>query len=145
MRAREERRGQGLGDIDLSDLLTTGWYVSGTWLLTGEDKEDFNNPRNPLFDGGIGAVELGVRYDKLGFESESKVGPAFSNPRAEHILPNSDKVWTFGVNWFPYRWVRITLNGIREEFDEPPRRFVSQELATDAPFWSGVARLQIVF
>jgi phosphate-selective porin len=73
------------------------------------------------------------------------VGPAFSNPRAEHILPNSDKVWTFGVNWFPYRWVRITLNGIREEFDEPPRRFVSQELATDAPFWSGVARLQIVF
>ena len=100
MQAREERRDKGLGKHDLSDIVTTGWYASATWLLTGEDKEDFNNPRRSLFAGGIGAVEVGARYEKLGFESAEKIGPAFRNPRAAHILPNSDKVWTLGVNWF---------------------------------------------
>jgi phosphate-selective porin OprO/OprP len=141
MQAREERNEQGLGDADLSDILTTGWYISGTWLVTGEDKEDFNGPRDPLFQGGIGAVEVGARYEKLGFESEDKTGPAFSNPRAEHILGNSDKVWTLGVNWFPNRWVRVTVNGIHEEFEDAARTPVPGTTG----FWSGIARLQIVF
>jgi len=141
MRAREERNNQGLRDEDLSDVLTTGWYASATWLVTGEDKDGFNNPRRSLFAGGFGAVELGARYERLGFESEEKVGTPFANPRAAHILPNSDKVWTLGINWFPNRWVRLTINGIREEFADPER--------TPVPgitkFWSGVGRLQIVF
>ncbi|MGH9176178.1 MAG: porin, partial [Vicinamibacterales bacterium] len=37
MQAREQRRNQGLGDVDLSDVVTTGWYASATWLVTGED------------------------------------------------------------------------------------------------------------
>ena len=141
MQAREERLNQGLGDLDLSDLVTTGWYASATWLVTGEDKENFNNPRRSLFAGGFGAVELGARYEKLGFESAEKSGVAFTNPRAAHILPNSDKVWTFGVNWFPNRWVRLLVNGIREEFEDPPRT----PLPGTTRFWSGVGRLQIVF
>ena len=141
MQAREQRTNQGLGDVDLSDLITTGWYASATWLVTGEDKEDFNNPRRPLFDGGIGAVELAVRYDELGFESADKIGPAFRNPRAAHILGNSDKVWTFGINWFVNRWVRVTVNAIREEFEDAVR---TPEPGT-TEFWSGVARLQLVF
>jgi phosphate-selective porin OprO and OprP len=141
MQAREERKGQGLGDVDLSDFITTGWYASATWLVTGEDKEDFNNPRNPIFEGGIGAVEVAARYEKLLFESEDKTGPAFRNPRAQHILPNSDRVWTVGVNWFLDRWVRLTINGIREEFEDVRRLPVAG--ITD--YWSGVARLQIVF
>ena len=141
MRAREERRSQGLGDVDLSDVLTTGWYAAATWLVTGEDKENFNQPHRPLFQGGVGAIEVGARYEELGFESEEKVGPAFRNDRAENILGNSDKVWTLGVNWFPNRWVRVTVNGIREQFDDPPR--TPQPGTTE--FWSGVARLQLVF
>jgi phosphate-selective porin OprO and OprP len=141
MQAREERNEQGLGDVDLSDMLTTGWYASATWLLTGESKEDFNNPRDPLFAGGIGAVEVGARYEKLSFESVDKTGPAFRNPRAEHILGNSDSVWTLGVNWFPNRWVRVTANAIHETFDDAPRT----PLAGTTEFWSGVTRLQLVF
>jgi phosphate-selective porin len=142
MRAREERKGQGLGDVDLSDFITTGWYASATWFVTGEDKDDFNgNPRRSLFTEGAGAVELGVRYEKLQFESEEKVGPAFRNPRAEHILPNSDKVLTLGINWFVNRWVRLTLNAIREEFEDPARTLVPGITV----FWSGLTRLQIVF
>jgi phosphate-selective porin len=141
MQAREERKEQGLGNVDLSDLITTGWYVNATWLLTGEDKADFNNPRHPLFQDGIGAVEFALRYEKLGFESAEKVGPPFRDPRAEHILPNSDTVWTVGINWFLNRWIRVTVNGIHEEFEDPPRTPVPGT----TEFWSGVARLQVVF
>jgi phosphate-selective porin OprO/OprP len=141
MRAWEERKGQGLGDVDLSDVITTGYYGTATWFITGEDKADFNHPRRPLFGGGIGAVETGVRYEKLGFESAEKNGPAFRNPRAEHILENSDRVWTIGVNWFPNRWVRVTVNGIREEFEDDRRT----PIPGTTVFWSGLSRLQIVF
>lgn len=141
MQAREQRKGQGLSEDDLSDLITTGWYAAATWLLTGEDKEDFEDPRRPLFDGGVGAIEAAVRYERLGFESAEKIGPAFTNPRAEHILPNSDRIWTVGVNWFANRWVRLTLNAVHEEFEDAARAPI---LGT-SDYWSGVARLQIVF
>ena len=141
MQSRDERKRQGLGDVDLSDLVITGWYTAATWLVTGEDKENFENPRNPLFDGGIGALELAVRYERFGFESAEKIGPAFANPRAEHILPNSDQIWTFGVNWFANRWVRATVNLAREEFEDALR--TPQPGASE--FWSALGRLQFVF
>jgi phosphate-selective porin OprO/OprP len=141
MQAREEREGQGLGDIDLSDFVTTGWYASATWLLTGEDKDDFNGPRHPIVTEGIGAIELAARYEKLRFESAEKIGEAFPNTRAENYLPNSDEAWTVGVNWFANRWVRLLVNGIHEHFEDPDR--TPQQGKTE--FWSGVFRLQVVF
>jgi phosphate-selective porin OprO/OprP len=141
MQAREERNDQGLRNIDLSDLITTGWYASATWLITGEDKEGFNGPRNDLFTEGIGAIEVAARYEELTFESADKVGPAFTNPRAEHILGNTDSVWTLGVNWFPNRWTRVLVNGIHEKFEDPER---TPRPGTDS-FWSGLVRFQIVF
>jgi phosphate-selective porin len=139
--AREQRKGQGLGDIDLSDFITTGWYASATWLVTGEKKEDFDHPRHPIFTEGIGAIEIGARYEELGFESAEKIGPAFANPRAENIRQHSDAVWTLGVNWFPTRWTRLVVNGIHEHFQDPTR--VLNSGVQD--YWSGVFRLQIVF
>ena len=35
----DTREGQGLADQDLADARARGWYVSGTWVLTGEEKE----------------------------------------------------------------------------------------------------------
>jgi phosphate-selective porin len=141
MQAREQRQNQGLGDADLSDLIATGWYAAATWLVTGEDKQDFDEPRAPLFDGGLGALELAARIEHLGFGSAEREGPAFTNPRAEHVLPNSDRVWTLGVNWYANRWVRATINAVREEFEDPLR---SPRIGTDT-YWSGVGRLQLVF
>jgi hypothetical protein len=46
-----------------------------------------------------------------------------------------------GVNWFPNRWVRITVNGIREEFEDARRT----PIPGTAEFWSALGRLQIVF
>jgi phosphate-selective porin OprO/OprP len=141
MQAREQRKNQGIGDVDLSDVISTGWYTAGTIFVTGDDKEDFNNPDNPLFDGGIGAIELGLRYEKLQFESAEKVGPAYDNPRAENILGNSDTVWTIAMNWYMNRWLRATVNAIHEELEDPARA----PIPGTKDYWSGVARLQIVF
>jgi phosphate-selective porin len=141
MQAREERKEQGLGDIDLSDFLSTGWYASATWLLTGEDKEDFNNPRRSIFAGGIGAIEIGARYEQLWFESAEKIGPAFPNPRAANYLRNTDSIWTIGVNWFASRWTRLLVNAIHEEFEDAAR---TPEPGVTS-FWSGVLRFQFAF
>lgn len=141
MQSREQRLNQSNRNEDLSDFVTTGWYVSGTWFVTGEDKDDNINPRRPLFQGGIGAVELGVRFDELGFRSASAAGPAFTNPRADHQVPNSDRTWTFGVSWMPVRWVRVLTNAVHETFEDVSRA----PIPGTASFWSGLLRLQVVF
>jgi phosphate-selective porin OprO/OprP len=141
MQAREDRLKQGLGDRDLSDVISDAWYVSGTWLVTGEDKDDNVNPRRALFRGGIGAIEVGARYDQLGFRSASTSGPPLRNPRAQHILPNVDRIWTAGVNWYVNRWVKVVANAIHESFEDEQRT----PEAGVTTFWSGVFRLQIVF
>lgn len=138
--AREQRLGQGLGDVDLSDYVSSGWLLSGAWVLTGEHTTGHVEPRAPLFAGGFGAVELAVRYDTLGFGSASHDGPAFANPRAEHILENRDRLWTFAVNWYLNKWSKIQLNGVREAFEDPERSPVAGQKVV----WSGVCRLQFV-
>ena len=141
MQAREQRNQQGIGDVDLSDVVTKGWYAAATWLLTGEDKDDFDAPRRPLFGAGVGAVEVAFRYDVLTMGSAAKEGPAFRNPRAEHILGNGTRQWTLGLNWFPNRWTRLTANAIHEDFDDPVRT----PLPGATRFWSGILRLQVAF
>jgi phosphate-selective porin OprO/OprP len=141
MQARDQRKRQGIGDVDLSDVMTRGWYVAATWLVTGEDKDDFNAPRRPLFEGGIGAVEFAARYELLTFGSATRDGPAFRNPRAEHILGNGDRIWTVGVNWFANRWTRLTANAVHESFDDPVRT----PLPGVTRFWSGIFRAQVAF
>ena len=141
MQSREQRLMQSNRNQDLSDVIGTGWYAAATWFITGEDKSDSVTPKRPLFRGGIGAIELGARYDQLTFESAGKTGTAFTNPRAEHLLPNTDRVWTFGANWMLNRWSRVIVNAIHESFED--------ELRTPASgttkFWSGLLRLQVVF
>ena len=90
---------------------------------------------------GAGAIEIAARYETLRFESVDKSGPAFTNPRADHILPNSDDVVTIGVNWFLNRWVRVTINAIREEFDDATRTPVPGTTT----FLSAVGRAQLAF
>ena len=47
--------GQSLEATDLEPLTASGWYVSGTWILTGEKKADsLAAPLRPLFRGGWG-------------------------------------------------------------------------------------------
>jgi phosphate-selective porin OprO and OprP len=136
---REERAGQGLGDVDLSDLIARSWYASATWVITGENKAGGIGPRRPLLQGGIGAVEIGARFERASFDSASNDGPAFRNPRADNILGNTESVWTTGVSWYVNRWFRIQANGIREAFDDVQRTPVAGRTS----FRSGIVRLQV--
>lgn len=141
IQAREDRKGQGLGDRDLSDVVGTGWYVAGTYIVTGQDKDDNISMRRALTRGGPGAIELAVRYEVLGFGSASREGPALRNPRAEHLLENRDALWTVGVNWYVMPHVKVVANAIHESIEDAARA----PRAGETSFWSGVARLQVVF
>jgi phosphate-selective porin OprO/OprP len=141
IQSREDREEQGLGDRDLSDFIGTGWYVSGTWIVTGQDKDDNISMRRSLNRGGPGAIELAVRYEELGFGSASQEGVPFSNPRADPLLENEDRVWTAGVNWYPMPHLKVIANAIHESFEDSARTPKPGE----TEFWSGVFRLQIVF
>jgi phosphate-selective porin len=141
MQSREQRNEQSNRNEDLSDFIANAWYVAGTWLVTGEDKDDNVNARHPLLKGGPGAIELAARYERLGFESASKQGTSFTNPRAEYLTPNSDSVVTLGVNWITSRWTRVIVNAIHEDFEDATRTPVPGTTS----FWSGLVRLNIVF
>ena len=141
IQTHEDRRGQGLGNADLSDVVGTGWYVYGTWIVTGQDKDDNISMRRSVLHGGPGAIELALRYEQLSFGSASSEGLPERNPRAEHLLENRDRIWTAGVNWYVMPHVKVVTNAIHEDFEDPARTPLSGETS----FWSGVLRLQIVF
>jgi phosphate-selective porin len=140
IRLSQERSGQSVEDTDLSPLVGRGWYVSGTWAVTGERKADgLDTPRRPFLRGGPGAIELAIRVESLGYESESRAMDLSAGPRADEILGNRDRGVTLGVNWYPNRWGKVQLNGIRETIRDP-----SQGPLPEKPsFWSTVLRFQL--
>jgi phosphate-selective porin len=100
--ASDERLGQGVDDGDLSNMFTRGWYVSGSWLVTGEDKEDTVSPKRPLLQGGFGAIEVAARYERMLLGSSADASElAFNNPRADNLRRNQDAVVTVGLSCIP--------------------------------------------
>jgi phosphate-selective porin OprO and OprP len=139
-RVSDERLGQGLADVDLPPLLWHGWYVSGTWVVTGEKKSGGIEPRHPLFQHGVGAIEGAARFDRLRVGSDAPGEPPETNPRAVNFATHGEEIWTVGINWYVNRWVKIQLNGIRETFDDIDRT----PRPGRATFVTGVCRLQFV-
>ena len=137
---RDTRRNQSLTDGDLPDARYRSWYVSATWLLTGEHKRRPVKPKSDLFDRGVGAVELVGRIERVWFDSVGGTDEPFANSRAENILPVGDRAVTMGVNWTLNRFVKLQFNAIRERIDDPDRNPV----ANGSAFWSRVVRLQFV-
>jgi phosphate-selective porin len=139
-RSNEERKHQGILDDDISDFVTSGWYLSGTWAVTGEQKDGDIEPRTPLFQGGFGALEVAARYERISFESALKAGTPFLNPRADPLLGNSESVVTLGVNWYVNKWGKVVVNGMREAFEDPERTAVPGRTSG----WAAVLRFQFV-
>jgi phosphate-selective porin OprO/OprP len=123
--SRDAREGQGVGneeqlDNDLPEIEGRGWYVAGTWVVTGENREGGVNPKRPLLQGGFGAIEVVARYEYLKFASAgSPADPPSRSPRAANVAPNGDRAWTIGVNWYVNRWVKVRFNVISETLDDP--------------------------
>jgi phosphate-selective porin OprO/OprP len=140
MRVATERRGQSVDDTDLSPLVATGWYVSGTWAVTGENKADgLSEPRRSFLQGGYGAIELACRVEKLTFGSIASGDAPSNSMRADAIVGNANRAMTIGVNWYLNRWGKLQFNAIRESLTDPsqgPRPLQSE-------FWSRVIRFQL--
>jgi phosphate-selective porin OprO/OprP len=137
IRLTEERLGESVEDTDLSPREAVGWYISGTWAITGEKNKDVNLPNRPLLQGGYGAVEVAVRLEKLTWGSVEK-GAGSTSPRTDIIPANSDKALTIGANWYPNKWVKIQVNLIHEEIADPSHG----PLPARPSFWSRIVRLQ---
>lgn len=142
VRVASAREGQSVSGTDLSPLLATGWYVSGTWIVTGESKSvGPSRPRRSVLDGGPGAIELAARAEELGFRSRATGDAPSSGPRADYVLGNRLRAITAGVNWYPSRWFKVQINVIRESILYPDQGPVPAR----PTFWSRVLRVQFAF
>jgi phosphate-selective porin len=137
---RDSRRGQGLLDDDLPPSRARAWYISGAYVITGEEKNWPVTPRAEVARGGAGAVEVVGRYERLWFDSAGGTDEPFRHPRAETILPSGNRALTTGVNWYLNRWVKLQLHAIREELEDPERN----PRPDGAPFWSTILRVNCV-
>jgi phosphate-selective porin len=142
-RMSEERRNQALTGGDLPALLTHAWYVSGSWLVTGEHKAKLE-PRRPfrswLLWGGPGAVELAARFDVMRHSSDNHTARPSRSLRAVNVLQTSDRIWTFGVNWYLNHWTRVQFNAFRERVEDPVRAPIPGQTL----YWSQIVRVQFV-
>ena len=95
-----------------------GYYVSGTWVLTGERRA--YNAQSGAFDaipvahpfslkgGTLGAWELGVRYSDINLNYHS--GAAGAAPAADGIRGGEEKNTSVALNWYPNSVVRFMVD-----------------------------------
>jgi phosphate-selective porin len=114
-------------------LIGRGWYVSGSWILTGGRKADGLVPARNLFHGGAGTIELAARIERLGFSS--------ARSDATAVEANHETAATVGATWVANQWLRAQVNVIRERLDDP-----AQGPSPGVPvIWSQVFRFQFTF
>ncbi|MBS0280157.1 MAG: hypothetical protein JSR25_03275 [Proteobacteria bacterium] len=100
-------RGQGFG----------GWYVEGSWVLTGESRgysaanAAFTGPKPRVNfspeGGGWGAFELAARYSTLDLNDNAGViGGALP---AGGVRGGEQRIGTIGLNWYPNPVLKFTL------------------------------------
>lgn len=117
----EERQKLGKKHEDLSDFVTQGGYIGGTWLLSGE-KKVFNRPNRPLLIfldptgrmDGWGSWELAARYETFSLDNE-----AGGKPGA--LKRNTFEAARLGVNWYINPWTRVSLEYLYSLFDDAKR------------------------
>ena len=142
IRLTNERLGQGVEEDDLSPYEAKGWYLSGTWAITGETKADgLEDPKKPLFQGGPGAIEVAARVERITFGTTAVGGDVSTSPRADRYQGNSNKVTTLGVNWYLNHWVKVQFNYIKESLTDPAQG----PLPEQPSYTSRVFRFQFQF
>jgi len=87
------------------DLAFSGFYVQGSWFLTGETlnyspaKGSFGklSPHSVVGKGGFGAWQLAMRFSSIDLTDEDITG-------------GEQQTITFGLNWFPAPNLRLIAN-----------------------------------
>jgi phosphate-selective porin OprO/OprP len=112
------------GSADLPDPDFTGYYLQGSWVLTGESRRynavtgSFQNPRPKApfsSNGGFGAWELAARYSRMNLNFNEGMEGAAATP--DSVRGGDQQIWTLGVNWFPNPNVKVMLNYLLIDVD----------------------------
>ncbi|QSX76294.1 porin [Lysobacter arenosi] len=81
-----------------SDYATDGYYLFGSWLVTGESRRySGGNVANPRPSGRYGALELLARYSHLDLDDAGIAGGRQSD-------------WTLGANWYFSDYFKLQAN-----------------------------------
>lgn len=124
----------GAAGVNPGNPKFSGWYVEGSWILTGEMKTyaaagtnnemaTFNNPRviTP-FDpasGNWGAWEVAARYSDLDLNwRPGAVGQTAAQSPVGGVRGGEEKIWTLGVNWYMNNNVLMRFNYLRGDVDK---------------------------
>lgn len=108
--------------VKRSDINSTsefgGYYVEGTWFLTGETKRynastaafdgpTFVHPFNPAA-GSIGALELALRWSDMNLNYHAGSAGAAAPP--DGVRGGDQSIFSAGLNWYPNSLVRFMLD-----------------------------------
>jgi phosphate-selective porin OprO/OprP len=120
--------------VNPGDPEFSGWYVEGSWILTGETKTysplatnneyaTFNNPRviTPFdWNGGTwGAWELAARYSDLDLNwHEGTIGQTMAASPIGGVRGGEQKIVTLGLNWYLNNNVLLRLNYLIAEVNK---------------------------
>ena len=108
----------------LSDPRFSGFYVQGSWILTGESRRynmangAYQNPRPflPFSRGnGWGAWELALRFSHTDLDFHE--GAAGQAAAADAVRGGVQDIWTFGINWYVNTNLRFLLNYLNVDVD----------------------------
>lgn len=100
----------------LSNPQFHGWYLQGSWVVTGETRPwriakggyGAPAPARALAAGGMGAFELGARYSELNLDHDA--GPALTPIGPDAIRGGRQRIVTVGLNWYPGDPLRFLLD-----------------------------------
>lgn len=105
-----------------SDLDADGYYVQGTWTLTGESRS--YKTQGAYFDkikpqGPRGAWELVARWEDVDIEHAYQVD---DDPANDIDVNASVEKWLLGVNWYANNNIKFMLNYVDVDVDDAFRR-----------------------
>lgn len=105
-----------------------GFYVYGSWFLTGETRPFKNGnfdrvkPSTSLGKDGLGAFELALRYDWLDLSNTPVLGRG----------GNKSESLTLGLNWYFNPYAKLMINWVRLNGDNTPLDPVGDKTKGDA-------------
>ncbi len=127
---------------DRQTVRTTAWSAQASWLITGEKKpiESRVLPGSPfnLDNGTWGAFEVAARVDRVHLDDDLfTLGIAAQAGNANVVTG-----YSFGLNWYLTRNIRISPNVYWEVTDDPITFAGGHQ---DAHFFGGILRFQLEF
>lgn len=120
LETREERLGQGVARQDLPDVVGRGWSAQASLILTGEKKVAMVEPRQSVFAGGVGAIELVARAEAMSFDDSGPAsGEASFTNRAANIAPAGVSALEAGLNYWASNFLKLQTTAMWEKYSDP--------------------------